>query len=66
MAEFFWFTDRQWARIAPLLPANVRGKKRVDDRRVLSGIVHALRCGGTLGRLRGCLWFEANALHRFV
>ena len=42
----FWFSDAQWARIAPLLPTDVRGKKRVDDRRVLSGIVHALRCGG--------------------
>jgi transposase len=46
MSDFFWFTDTQWARIEPLLPTNVRGKKRVDDRRVLSGIVHALRCGG--------------------
>ena len=46
MADFFWFSDRQWARIAPLLPANARGKRRVDDRRVLSGIVHALKCSG--------------------
>ena len=46
MADFFWFSDAQWARIEPLLPTNVRGKARVDDRRVLSGIVHALRCGG--------------------
>lgn len=46
MADFFWFSDAQWARIAPLLPANARGKRRVDDRRVLSGIVHALKCGG--------------------
>jgi transposase len=45
MSDFFWFTDTQWARIDRLLPADVRGKKRVDDRRVLSGIVHALRCG---------------------
>src|SRR3546814_18698036 len=43
---FFWFSDAQWARIEPLLPANARGKRRVDDRRVLSGIVHALKCGG--------------------
>jgi transposase len=28
------------------LPTGVRGMKRVDDRRVLSGIVHALKCGG--------------------
>ncbi len=46
MADRFWFSDAQWARIAPLLPKDVRGKKRVDDRRVLSGIVHALKCGG--------------------
>jgi len=46
MADFFWFSDAQWARIAPLLPANGRGKRRVDDRRVVSGIVHALTCGG--------------------
>ncbi len=46
MTDFFWFSDAQWARIAPLLPTDVRGMKRVDDRRVLSGIVHALKCGG--------------------
>ena len=46
MSDFFWFSDAQWARIKPLLPTDVRGKERVDDRRVLSGIVHALRCGG--------------------
>lgn len=46
MADFFWFSDEQWERIEPLLPVNGRGKRRVDDRRVLSGIVHALKCGG--------------------
>ena len=46
MADYFWFSDAQWARIEPLLPKDVRGKKRVNDRRVLSGIVHALKCGG--------------------
>lgn len=46
MAEYFWFSDGQWDRIAPLLPTNTRGKKRVDDRRVLSGIVQALKSGG--------------------
>lgn len=46
MADFFWFSDAQWARIEPLLPKDVRGMKRVDDRRVLSGIVHALQSGG--------------------
>jgi transposase len=46
MSDFFWFSDTQRARVEPLLPANARGKKRVDDRRLLSGIVHALRFGG--------------------
>jgi transposase len=46
MADFFWFSDAQWARIEPLLPQDVRGKERKDDRRVLSGIVHALKHGG--------------------
>lgn len=46
MADFFWFSDAQWARIEPLLPTDVRGMDRVDDRRVLSGIVHALKSGG--------------------
>ena len=46
MLDFFWFSDAQWARIGPLLPTDTRGMARVDDRRVLSGIVHALRNGG--------------------
>ena len=46
MPDFFWFSDAQWARIGPLLPTDTRGMARVDDRRVLSGIVHALRNGG--------------------
>ncbi len=46
MADFFWFSDEQWARIEPLLPKDRRGMPRVDDRQVLSGIVHALKSGG--------------------
>ena len=46
MSEFFWFADAQWSRIEPLLPVYARGKERVDDRRVLSGIVHAIKNGG--------------------
>jgi len=32
MADFFWFSDAQWTRIEPLLPTDVRGMPRVDDR----------------------------------
>lgn len=46
MSDLFWFSDTQWARIEPLWPTNTRGLKRVDDRRVLSGIVHVIRSGG--------------------
>ena len=42
----FWLTDEQFARIAPHLPTDTRGKERVDDRRVISGIVHVLKSGG--------------------
>ena len=44
--DCFWLTDAQFARIAPHLPADTRGKARVDDRRVISGIVHVLKSGG--------------------
>jgi transposase len=46
MGDLFWLTDEQWAKLEPLLPVYVRGKHRVDDRRVISGIVHVLKNGG--------------------
>ena len=45
MAGEFWLDDRQWAAIEPLLPKNQPGARRVDDRRVLSGIIHVLKTG---------------------
>ena len=42
----FWLTEDQFSRLAPLLPTDTRGKPRVDDRRVISGIVHVLKSGG--------------------
>ena len=41
----FDLTDAEWAVIEPLLPTDVRGKDRVDDRRVLNGIFWRLRTG---------------------
>ncbi len=43
--NLFWLSDEQWARIEPHLPTDVRGVEREDDRRVISGIVHVLKCG---------------------
>jgi transposase len=39
----FWLNDEQWKRIEPHLPTDVWGVERVDDRRVIRGIVHVLR-----------------------
>ncbi|WP_235988130.1 IS5 family transposase, partial [Roseibium aggregatum] len=35
----------QWAVIEPLLPRHKGGARRVDDRRVISGIIHVLKVG---------------------
>jgi hypothetical protein len=43
--NLFWLSDEQWARIEPHLRTGVRGVERADDRRVISGIVHVLKCG---------------------
>lgn len=51
MSGLFWLNDRQWKKLEPLLPPYVRGKRRVDDRRVISGIIHVLRSG--------CRWSDA-------
>ncbi|TLU70730.1 transposase [Lichenicoccus roseus] len=46
MATEFWLSERQWKRLVPLLPRKSRGVPRVDDRRVISGVVHVLKSGG--------------------
>jgi transposase len=47
----YWLSDAEWARLEPLMPRGRRGARRVDDRRVISGIVYMLRCGA---RWRDC------------
>ena len=44
-SNLFWLSDEQWCSIQPLLPMDVRGKARVDDRRVISGIVFVIKSG---------------------
>lgn len=44
MGELFWLTDVQMERLRPFFPKS-RGKPRVDDRRVLSGIIFIQRNG---------------------
>jgi transposase len=43
--NLFWLSDEQWRQIEPHLPQDARGKARVDDRRVISGIIHVLKSG---------------------
>ncbi|WP_436844277.1 IS5 family transposase [Streptomyces subrutilus] len=38
-------SDVEWEFVRPLLPASLRGRKRLDDRRVLNGIVWKFRTG---------------------
>jgi transposase len=45
MGNLFWLDDEAWSVIEPLLPSHQPGARRVDDRRVISGIVHVLRSG---------------------
>ena len=55
MAGEFWFDDAPWAVIAPLLPTNQCGAHRLDDRRILSGIVHVLKTG--------CRWPDTRTVY---
>lgn len=41
----FWLSDEAWAAIDPHLPKNEPGARRVDDPRVISGILHVLKVG---------------------
>ena len=49
----FWLSDEAWAGIEPHLPKNQPGARRVDDRRVISGIIHVLKVG--------CRWCDCPA-----
>ena len=44
MSDLFWLSDAQMARLEPYFPKS-HGKPRVDDRRVLSGIIFINRNG---------------------
>jgi putative transposase len=54
MSGQFWLTDQQVERLRPYFP-KPRGKPRVDDRRVLSGILFVLR--------NGLRWQDAPAVY---
>src|SRR3546814_4910000 len=51
--SLFWLSDEAWLAIEPYLPRNQPGARRVDDRRVISGILHVLKSG--------CRWCDCPA-----
>lgn len=44
MSDLFWLSDKQMRRIEPYFPLS-HGIPRVDDRRVISGIIFVIRNG---------------------
>jgi len=77
MSDLFWLTDEKMERLRPFFPKS-HGKPRVDDRRVLSGIVFVNRNGlGWRDAPRDCgphktlynrwkRWGEANVFTRMM
>jgi transposase len=49
--HLYRLSDEEWGQVEPYLPTGRRGAHRVDDRRVVSGIVHMLKTGA---RSRDC------------
>ena len=58
MSNLFWLSEAQMERLQPHFPKS-HGKPRVDDRRVLNGIIFVIRNG-----LRWCDAPAAYALTR--
>jgi len=53
MSDLFWLLDAAWGALDPHLPKNQPGARRVDDRRVFSGILRVLKVG--------CRWRDVLA-----
>jgi transposase len=43
--SLFWLSDAAWKALEPHLPRGKPGKPRVNDRTVISGILHVLKTG---------------------
>ncbi len=65
MSEF-WLSEEQFERLRPLLPSKVRGVARVDDRRVISGIIHVVTSGGRWVDAPACYEPRKTLYNRFV
>ena len=54
MSDHYWISEAQVERIKPYFP-RPHGRPRVDDRRVISGIIHVIR--------NGLRWRDAPAVY---
>lgn len=54
MSDIFWLSDEQYKLIKRYFPSS-HGVPRVDDRRVVSGIIHVLK--------RGLQWRDAPSIY---
>ena len=59
-------SDREWAIIEPLLPNKPRGVPRVDDRRVLNGIMWRFRSGAPWAEIPERYGPPTTCYNRFV
>ncbi len=62
----FWLSDDQVDRLKPLLPNKVRGVPRVDDRKIISGIIHVIRYGLKWRDAPACYGPHKTLYNRFV
>jgi transposase len=53
--SLFWLSDEAWEALSPHLPRGRPGKPRVDDRTVISGILHVLKTG--------CRWRDVPSVY---
>jgi transposase len=59
-------TDKEWLIIEPLLPNKPRGVPRVDDRRVLNGILWRFRSGAPWAEIPDRYGPSTTCYNRFV
>ncbi|WP_109446791.1 IS5 family transposase [Azospirillum sp. TSH64] len=59
-------TDQEWSILSPLLPNKPRGVRRVDDRRVLNGILWRFRTGSPWAEIPERYGPSTTCYNRFV
>jgi len=61
-----WLSEEQFERLRPFLPNKVQGVARVDDRRVISGIIYAVKSGSRRVDASACYGPRKTLYNRFV